>query len=182
MAKTLVLFRHADKTPDGRHISAEGRHQAFKVGYHTSGKVDHMFFGPLIRTAETAYAMMTGNPAFDETVIHDPIDGLGSDELFAQMVTSQVKIKIREGASNLEAVTSSHDIDALAGFMSDGKHALQQMLDAMDDGQLGFGIFHDPTIPLLGRFLGLPEARSLGSVEAVVFRQEDNGRITASWD
>lgn len=183
MAKTLVLFRHADKTKDGRHISAKGRNQASETAIMLEDAIQHMFFGPLIRTTETAYAMMTGYDVFDETVIHDPIDGLGSDELFARMVTDEVKTKIKlDGMSNLEAVLSSHDADTLEGFKADGLRAIHVMMDAMDDGDLGFGIFHDPTIPLIGMFMDLPDARSLSSVEPIIFRQDDNGRIVASWE
>jgi len=187
--KTLILHRHSDKTPNN-HISTEGRMKAKQWGklydrFLGAESVSHVFFGPLIRTGETAYATISGRFAFDQATIHNPVDGLGSNELFAEMITDEVRRLIKEGNfSNLDAVIAGHNDDELKSYVTMGQQALIEMFDAMQDGELGIGFFHDPTIPLLARSLGLDDARSLDSMEPIAFAMYNNDGltvITAYW-
>ncbi|MFA6466536.1 MAG: histidine phosphatase family protein [Patescibacteria group bacterium] len=184
MVKKLNLHRHADKSPDN-HISVTGRRQAKDEGkrydrtYGPDG-VQHIFVSPLIRTTETAYAMISGRFAFDQTAVHNAVTGLGDDEMFRQMVTAEFKDAVSHGASNLDAL-SVHSDEFIADLIARGEMAIRAMFDAMLDGQLGVGLFHDPTIPMLARHFGLTDARSLNSMEAITFRCSPSGVISATW-
>ncbi|HPM08001.1 MAG TPA: hypothetical protein PLL60_04375, partial [Bacilli bacterium] len=136
---------------------------------------------PLIRTTETAIAMMTDNTMFDSAEMHDPIVGLGDDAMFAEMVTPEMKQAIKEGKSNFDALFAAHGSDSLNTFITAGQQAIDQMFAAMKDGEVGVGVFHDPTIPLMGWAHGLQEVRSLDSMQAIVFTMNDDGSITARW-
>lgn len=184
MVKTLNLHRHGDKTP-ANHISAVGRRQAKEMGKlydRTFGidSVQHMFFGPLIQTVETAYAMMSCRFAFDQTAVHNAVNGLGDDEMFRELVTADFKDAVAHGISNLGAL-SVHCDGLIDDLICRGEMAIRAMFDCMLEGQLGVGVFHDPTIPLLARHFGLIDARSLSFMEGITFRCSESGVITAAW-
>lgn len=183
--KTIDLFRHSDKDKSGNHISHAGAELAYNTGdrlYNSADiEISHGFHGPLIRTSETLTAMRTMSDPFQNMEIHDAIDGLGSTELFKVLVTDAARTAIKAGASNMDGVLSHSDPQILADFESCALSALQHMFDLMDSGQHGVGIFHDPTISMLAKSIGMKDARSLNSMEAIRFRLYDDGRIDAVW-
>lgn len=181
ITKTLDLFRHSDKTPDGKHISYQGMELANGIGGNYDTPVHHVFCGPLVRTRETLVAMMVLNTGFENAEIHEPIDGLGSDELFKSLVTDEARTAIKGGKSSMEGVLDNCDERVLADFENGARDALKQMFGLMADDQHGVGIFHDPTVPMLAKFLGMEDTRSLESMEAIRFTLDEEGEITASW-
>ena len=126
--------------------------------------------------------MMMNNRGFKNTVLHDPIDGLGSQELFDKMITPELRETVKDGKTVLDALMFCHDDETLEYFERAGKKAIEEMFDLMEKGQHGVGIFHDPTIPFTAIHFGLLDARSLKSMEAIIFRLYDNGSIVASWE
>ncbi|OGY94676.1 MAG: hypothetical protein A2406_02530 [Candidatus Komeilibacteria bacterium RIFOXYC1_FULL_37_11] len=185
VVKTLDLFRHSDKDKSGNHISHAGAELAYNTGdrlYNTSDtKISHGFHGPLIRTSETLAAMRMMSDPFQEMEIHDAVDGLGSAEFFQKTITDAMRADIKDGLSNMEAVLKHMDPSVFDQFKSDAQSALRKMFDLMNDGQIGVGIFHDPTIPMLAKSIGMTEARSLNSMEAIRFNLYDDGSIKAVW-
>ncbi len=180
MAKTLILHRHSDKTPDGEHISKAGLEKAQAYGNmcYRGKVVNHLFYSPFVRTVETATAMRLDNQAFDAVVMHEPMFGLGSEEAFIVMATAEFKSAVTTGASNLDAL-SIHKDERYRMFLDEGFQALRAMFAQMGEGELGVGVFHDPLISLIARHLGYSEARSLEEMEAIVFMMNSYGGIKA---
>lgn len=183
MAKTLIIHRHSEKTPGGNHISTAGRLLATITAAirYRGKKADHMFWSPLIRTLETAIAMMVGNASFDNAIMHDPVVGLGTSETMTLIVTDKFKDATAGGMSKLEALLNTGEAPIIKVLAEEAEEGLRRMFSQMSDGQLGVGIFHDPLISLAAWWLGLKDARSLESMEAIVFTMNDDGMITASW-
>ncbi|MFA6307594.1 MAG: hypothetical protein WCS88_02780 [Patescibacteria group bacterium] len=185
ITKTVDLYRHTHKDTGGNHVSYDGATYAYEIGSERYDEgnmnIHHLFWGPLARTCETAIAMMTANQAFTHVKMHDPIHGLGSSELFATIITDHVRADIKGGLSNMEAVLVNIDRQVLVDFNIGARNALKQMFDLMDSGQHGVGIFHDPTIPMLAKCLGMTDAHSLDAMEAIRFRLYDDGSIDAVW-
>jgi len=178
--KKLTLYRHSEKTQDGNHISfTDGLRLAMATGATITDNISHVFHGPLPRTAETACYLVAGNPnAFSDATQHDPIVGLGDNDLFSEMFPDNVRNLVGK-YSVLGAVFQGHGDTVASEFAQRGIDAINEMFDLMENDEIGVGMFHDPTISLAAHFIGLPNARSLKSMESITFIQDDDGNIKA---
>lgn len=180
MPKVLDLYRHAEKTSCGNHISAQGREHASQVGGEIHMSVNHVFHGTLPRTLETLTAMMTVNSAFDEAQFHQPLANLGSAKIFKWMITARLRRLVKnDGLSVMQAVKHCHE-SGLNFFklIDDSADDIWAMFEAMEDGQYGVGVFHNPTIPLIAEKFGLQDAFDLESLDYLRFVCDEQGLIT----
>jgi hypothetical protein len=182
MAKTLILHCPSYTGPD-EHITAAGRTLAAitAVFRYRDKKVDHMFWSPLTSTIETAIAMMVNNKSFDGAMLHDPVVGLGTPEALNLIGTEKFRDLIAGGLTKLEALLISTESNIIKAIAEETEEGLQRMFTQMSDGELGVGVFPDPFTFLAAKRLGLKNTRVLFWMEAIVFVQDDDGNITASW-
>lgn len=182
MSKTLFVHQHTEAV--NGHISTLGRALVnnYDIYYRSQPPVRYVFYSSLLWTTETAVALMTGRVAFNEAVIHGPIDGLG-DKYSLQLLGQSSFDDLANGDLSrlLSDLREDHREEVVRTFCIGAVEAVRNMFAIMEDGQLGVGVFHDPFISLAALAFGLEDARELVPMEYVVFTMDDNGDIVATW-
>ena len=173
--KILDLYRHSKKM--GNNISVEGLELAMASAFKVDHEVSDLFRGPLERTLETLTACRCGSDMFDEAILHPPIFGLGNSEIFSGcgMITEGFKKALKDG-NNFQAVLDSATDEQVQIWTNYGREALMSMFMMMS-GKYGWGLFHDPTIPLMARSMGFDLGRSLKEMEGLRFALMSDGSI-----
>jgi len=170
--KRLRYVRHAPK--DGQIIGKKGLHLAQVKA--PAGSYTELFYGPLYRTLQTILAAVASLGC--KARVHEPIDEIGTDELFGKMVTQEFKEAVKSGLSNLEAIDKVHDAHQLRKWEKTAGIGVEKMFDLMLEGGHGLCYGHDPVIPLAARAFGLHSVRSLNELEYIDFQQDHSGEIT----
>ena len=174
--KRLRYVRHSDKAGD--FISAEGLERARKEV--PEGQYTDAFYGPIYRTLQTLAAAiggLIGGMMSCEIKVHQPVEEIGTTDLFAEMATPEFKAAVSSGFSNFEAVDEVHLWEKVHGWEVNAAKCVAWMFSEMDDGGFGLAYGHDPLISLAARYLGFKDARSLKTLEYIDFI-EDGGMIS----
>ena len=177
--KTLHYRRHSKKDPDNT-LSRGGIHLAVQEGskaWHYNYR--HLFHGPLVRTAQTALAFCKGLGYVPEImpVVHE----IGTDELFAEIATSEFWRAVEGGASYFQALLVAHDETKAQEWAGPIAESIHKMLDDIDDNQTAIVFGHSPVIELAAWIIlgfKLPEGHDrLDEMEGIVFATDDVGKI-----
>lgn len=175
--KRLYYLRHSIKDTNNN-ISLEGTALARMQGQAlASVPFTHAFCGPLVRTRQTLLHFFSGHPS--EVGIKGPcteVEGIGTDELFAQITTGGWKAAVKAGKSNFEAVLEAHHSAQVGQWAKDAYYAVKSMFNKMNSGETAVAFGHSPIIELVAYALLnnqlAPEYRTLKEMEGIVFEEE----------
>ena len=183
--KRLYYFRHSSKDGANNTLGPKGLALARKVGdwlYDAEEELefDRVFHGTLVRTAQTALAFTAGYGAVGD--IMPVVPEIGSDDLFSKMVAPSQFRTLASVMGNFKALLQCHDPNQLAEWTYLAFSAVENMFNAMEDGETGVAFGHSPMIELaLAKVLGtteLPEEYLVfGDMEGVELQQEEGGAI-----
>ena len=185
---TLILRRHSTKDGPQDTIGPKGLLLARREGDNqdvVDPEVDHIFHGPLVRTAQTALAF--AGQMGCKSVSYPVVDGLGSAAMFGDMVTDAFKAGVKSGKSNFVALIETHGVERCQEWAVRAcLPAVEGMFDILVDEDVGIGFFHSPTIELAAwAVAGCPDIKDfpaeyaqLGDLEGVTFYRDDEGAIT----
>jgi len=174
--KRLRYVRHSDK--EGDLISAEGLERARKEA--PDGLYTDLFYGPVYRTLQTLAAAMTVIEFTVTPRLHEPIEEIGTNELFGRVAVPKFRENVSEGLSNLEAVDITHPEEMISQLEFDAAKGVEKMFAEMPDGGFGLAYGHDPIISLAARYFNADEVRSLKTLEWIDFFMNDEGEITVT--
>ena len=184
--KTLYYRRHSIKDGPNNTIGPEGLELAQSEGEHAGNIGEEyywMFHGPLIRTAQTALAFLSGLALGSRTLTLIPIpmpiiEEIGTDELFAKIGTPECHAAVKSGMSNLMATLTTHP-DVVGEFITTAMAGVKKMFSMIDDGPPSIAFGHSPMIELAA--YGIDKSQyTLGELEGLVFIQDDNGDIAVA--
>lgn len=153
--KIIIFSRHGDKTPDN-HITDECLQRIIKdgmPGLHSGESsfpvVNTLQLGSAcVRSTETAYAaavwVLTHGGKITKHLPADP--RLGSDELFRELYTPEIKEQIKaNGWKNYEALVEANPT-GLKQFEDGIIDAIKEMFKQMAVGDICLSVSHSPTV------------------------------------
>lgn len=177
--KKLHLRRHGKKDGPNDTIGPQGLEQTRREGVEAvrnGNSYQRLFYGPLVRTAQTALAFLE---AFMRPPITMPVvQGLGDDALFKEIVNDTFKRAIAAGQTNLAATLMAHPSERCTIWQMHAGAAVEQMFDALGEGEMGLGFFHSPTIEMAASSFGFVVTDlKLAELEGLEFTQDANGVV-----
>lgn len=158
MKKYLLICRHSDKTPDGKHISGAGYQLIFsrlprmiatnvlETINQSSLEISDFFHGIEVRTCETMAAAVCATQKFKATVHGEPIEQLGDDVFFGTLMARGFADQVKATGTNLKAAEAVLG-DSFAGECQRCHNGVQRMFHEMV-GKFGLGFFHSPTVEM----------------------------------
>jgi phosphohistidine phosphatase SixA len=173
--KALYYLRHSIKDTEN-HISAIGLQLAYRQGVALKDiAFSKIFFGELVRTRETAEALMHGLD--QEISLVGPASEIGNDQLFAEMATPKFRQFTKAGYSNLDALYAAHPLSKFEEWTSMAVKAVRNVCKQMKDNEVAILIGHSPMIELAAMALAgisLPEdITRLNEIEGAMFLCEN---------
>ena len=174
--KTLYLFRHGAKNPDGT-LSEKGLAQA-RAAAHLDGpnRASHVFFGPISRTRDAALAF--SDQFTPRPTITGPLSGIGSEDMVAEIVTPEFRSHVKSRATNWDAMHIVHNPWLIKQWSIEVAGAILQMFRTLEEGEVGVAFGHDPMWSLgailLGNRIVPRQVTSLAEGEGLeVIRRDD---------
>lgn len=185
MAKTLHYRRHSIKDgADGQTIGPKGIELAlFEGGNGSNPTFDRLFHGPLVRTAQTALAFCSGLMYAPDSM--PVVEEIGTDALFAEIATPELREAVKAGASNFDALVQVHGEAKAKEWAAVAAEGVCKMFDAMGENETAVAFGHSPVIELAAwRMVGYAttsdDLRRLDDLEGIVFTQQDSKAIEVS--
>lgn len=172
--------RHGVKSKKDQYkhlITQEGLDQIQKqvIGEPLSKDYTDLFMGPLYRTPQSELAEIAAIGC--KARVHFPIEEVGTDEAFDEMVTPEFKDLVKNGATNLEALQKTLDPEIFKKKCADFSGGVEKMFSLIQKNGVGLVLGHDPIISMWAINYGYTEARSLKELEYIIFAQNSQGQI-----
>lgn len=141
-------------------------------GQTAKRRYDKLFHGPQVQNAQTALAFCQGLGYVPRVM--PIVNGLGNDNLFAEIITEEFKAAVQSGLSNFAAVRQVHCDIKVAAWADRGRMAVTRMFDEMGDGEIGAGFFYGIPIELAAWACGagddtVKEWTGLREAEGLIF-------------
>lgn len=146
--KFLQYRRHSIKDGKTKNtIGPNGLHLANRTGVaEARAGIKRLFHGPFVRTAQTALAFCGGLGYVPEVM--PIIEGIGNDDLFAEIATATFIEAVKGGASHLEALHIAYSSEFIRGLGSQSLQCVRDMFAQMQEGEVSVAFGHSPFIEL----------------------------------
>lgn len=172
--KALYAYRHAERDENDI-LTTKGIENSRKTVVPEIPT--DLFHTEHIRTAQTLLALIIGNQINDASILHLPIAQMGSQELYKELDTEELRARVDEGATYIDAILDIFSDEQIARHSRIAGEGIQEMFNQMV-GNSGLAIAHDPIITLAAMHFGCADIRSLDHLEYIAFFMDNDGTIT----
>ena len=175
--KSLIYARHSKKQHSI--ILQEGLDYAAQNTIGKGEEYTDLFYGPLYRTLQSILVAVATLGI--KAKVHEPIEEIGTQEMFEKLATDKFKELVKAGDSNLTALRKSN-LELYKEVVETAKCGVQKMFDKISENGKGLACGHSPVIEAAAEAFRDVDLKDYGwqlhECEAIVFVQDDKSNIT----